>query len=130
MELDSYTGSCEQSSTRFQPYGVKKATLYVDGNVLSGYPIQIDDNAITIPFVRFQENTNRVMNCYSSRVLSQKDFKDYHFLFSAKLDGSSSGSLTFEFDFDKAPVKDLVLITCSIYDRTIELDNFRNFKIV
>ena len=80
--------------------------------VWSGYPIQIEDNAITIPFVRFQENTNRFMNCYSSRVLSQKDFKSYHFLFSAKLDGSSSGSLTFEFDFDNAPEKDLVLITC------------------
>mgnify|MGYP000207423128 CR=1 FL=1 len=130
MELDSYTGSYTKPSTRFEPHGVKKSTLYVDGNVLSGYPIQIDDNAITIPFVRFQENTNRFMNCYSSRVLSQKDFKSYHFLFSAKLDGSSSGSLTFEFDFDTAPEKDLVLITCSVYDRTIELDNFRNFKII
>ena len=115
---------------RFEPFGVKKSTLYVDGNVLSGYPIQTEDNAITIPFVRFQENTNRFMNCYSSRVLSQKDFKSYHFLFSAKLDGSTSGSLTFEFDFEKAPEKDLVLITCCIYNRTIELDNFRNFKII
>ena len=130
MELDSYTGSYTKSSTRFQPHGVKKSTLYVDGNVLSGYPIQIDENAITIPFVRFQENTNRFMNCYSSRVQTQKDFKDYHFLFSAKLDGSSSGSLTFEFDFDKAPEKDLILVTCCIYNKTLELDNFRNFKII
>ena len=130
MELDSYTGSFSKPSSRFEPFGVKKSTLYVDGNVLSGYPIQIEENAITIPYVRFQENTNRFMNCYSSRVLSQKDFKNYHFLFSAKLDGSSSGSLTFEFDFDKAPEKDLVLITCCIYNRTLELDNFRNFKII
>jgi len=109
MELDSYTGSYTKSSTRFEPHGVKKSTLYVDGNVLSRYPIQIEDNAITIPFVRFQEKTNRFMNCYSSRVLTQKDFKKYHFLFSAKLDGSSSGSLTFEFDFDDAPEKDNLL---------------------
>ena len=130
MELDAYTGSYVKSSTRFQPHGVKKATLYVDGNVLSGYPLQIDDNALSLPFVRFQENTNRYMNCYSSRTMSLVDYKGYHFLYSAKLDDTTSGSLTFEFDFDENPKTDLVLITCCLYERTIELDNFRNFKIV
>ena len=130
MELDSYTGSFEKSSTRFQVHGVKKMTLYVDGNVLSGYPMTIEENAITLPFVRFQENTNRYMNCYSSRTLTQRSFRDYHFLYSAKLDPETSGSLTFEFDFSSAPDKDLVLVTCCVYDRTIEMDSFRNFKII
>ena len=65
MELDSYTGNYNKPSTRFEPFGVKKSTLYVDGNVLSGYPIQTEDNAITIPFVRFQENTNRFIQVAS-----------------------------------------------------------------
>ena len=130
MELDSYTGTFKKSSTRFQPHGVKKMTLYVDGNVLSGYPLQIEQNAITMPYVRFQQNTNRYMNCYSSRTLSQDTFRDYHFLYSAALDQESSGSLTFEFDFDETPDKDYVLILCSVYERTIEIDSFRNFKHV
>ena len=130
MPLDAYTGSHDIASTRFQLHDMKKATLYVDGNVLSGYPIQMDENAITIPFVRFQENINRFMNCYSSRTHSPATFKEYHFLLSAKLDGTTSGSLTFEFDFAAAPPTDLVLITCCHYDRKLELDNFRNFKII
>ena len=130
MELDAFTGSTTIPSTRFKTHDVKKTTLYIDGNVLSGYPLHIEENAITLPYVRFQENTNRYMNCYSSRTLSQGDFRDYHFLYSASLDQESSGSLTFEFDFEKTPDKDLVLITCGLYERTLEIDSFRNFKHV
>ena len=130
MEFDSYTGTFKKSSTRFQTHGVKKMTLYVDGNVLSGFPLQIEENAITMPYVRFQQNTNRYMNCYSSRTLSQDDFRDYHFLYSATLDQESSGSLTFEFDFNQTPTKDLIMVLCCVYERTIEIDSFRNFKHV
>ena len=122
MELDAYTG--------FQIHDVQKATLYVDGNVLSGYPLQIEENAIAVPFVRFHENTNRFMNCYSSRIISMEDFRDFYFLYSAKLDSQTSGSLTFEFDFDEAPTKDLVLVTCSLHDKTMEIDSFRNARIM
>ena len=95
MELESYMGNVERSSSQFKAYGVKKTTLYIDRNDLSRYPLNIEDNAITIPYVRFQENTNRYMNCYSSRTLSMSDFKNYHFLYSAALDPTSSGSVTF-----------------------------------
>ena len=130
MELDAYTGSFKKSSTRFQVHNVQKATLYVDGNVLSGYPLQIEENAIAVPFVRFQENTNRFMNCYSSRIISMEDFRDFYFLYSAKLDSQTSGSLTFEFDFDEAPTTDLVLVTCSLHEKTMEIDSFRNARII
>ena len=130
MELDAYTGSFKKPSTRFQVHDVQKATLYVDGNVLSGYPLQIEKNAIAVPFVRFQENTNRFMNCYSSRIISMEDFRDFYFLYSGKLDSQTSGSLTFEFDFDEAPTKDLVLVTCSLHDKTMEIDSFRNARIM
>ena len=109
---------------------MKKTTLYVDGNVLSGYPISLGENAVTIPYVRFQQNINRYMNCYASRSIMMKDFRDFMFLYSAELDPSTSGSLTFEFDFEEAPTDDLVLVTCCLYDRTLEIDSFRNFQVV
>jgi len=130
IELDSFSGTFLKSSTVFKPHDVKKMTLYVDGNVLSGFPLQIEDNEITMPYVRFQQNTNRYMNCYSSRTVTQDDYKKYNFLYSAALDPDSSGSLTFEFDFKTAPDKDLILVVCGFYDRTIEIDSFRNFKHV
>ena len=130
MPLEHFTGDFKENSTAFKRHGVKKATLYVDGNVLSGYPMSVSDNTLTIPYIRFQENINRFMNCYSSRSISQKDFSDFCFLFSAEMDACSSGSITFEFDFDETPVDDLVLVTCSIHDRTIEFDSFRNFQLI
>ena len=130
MDLSAYTGDFYKSSTCFSRKGVKKATLYVDGNVLSGYPISVDESSISIPYIRLQENINRYMNCYSSRSVTMKDFRDAMFLYSAELDSSTSGSLTFEFDFDNAPTEDMVLVTCSVHERTIEIDSFRNFQVV
>ena len=130
MDLSAYTGDFNKPSTCFSRKGVKKATLYVDGNVLSGYPISVDDSSVSIPYIRLQENINRYMNCYSSRVISQRDFKNYYFIYSAVLDPTSSGSLTFEFDFEKEPEGDFILITCCVFENTLEIDSFRNFKIM
>ena len=130
MDLSAYTGDFNKPSTCFSRKGVKKATLYVDGNVLSGYPISVDESSVSIPYIRLQENINRYMNCYSSRVISQRDFKNYYFIYSAVLDPTSSGSLTFEFDFEKEPEGDFILITCCVFEKTLEIDSFRNFKIL
>ena len=130
MPLANFAGDINQPSTVFKRHSVKKTTLYVDGNVLSGYPISLGENAVTIPYVRFQQNINRYMNCYASRSIMMKDFRDFTFLYSAELDPSTSGSLTFEFDFEEAPTDDLVLVTCCLYDRTLEIDSFRNFQVV
>ena len=128
--LDEFNGDYKSPSTTFKRFGVKKATLYVDGNVLSGYPMSISANAVTLPYVRFQQNINRYMNCYASRSINMDDFKNFMLLYSAELDPSTSGSITFEFDFEEAPTDDLVLVTCCIYDRTVEIDSFRNFQVV
>ena len=128
--LDEFNGDYSSPSTTFKRFGVKKATLYVDGNVLSGYPMNISENTVTLPYVRFQQNINRYMNCYASRSINMDDFKNFMLLYSAELDPSSSGSITFEFDFEEAPAEDLVLVTCCIYDRTVEIDSFRNFQVV
>ena len=130
MPLANFTGDINQPSTVFKRHAVKKTTLYVDGNVLSGYPISLGENAVTIPYVRFQQNINRYMNCYASRSIMMKDFRDFMFLYSAELDPSTSGSLTFEFDFEEAPTDDLVLVTCCLHDPTLEIDSFRNFQVV
>ena len=128
--MEEFNGDYSSPSTTFKRFGVKKATLYVDGNVLSGYPMNISENAVTLPYVRFQQNINRYMNCYASRSINMDDFKNFMLLYSAELDPSSSGSITFEFDFEEAPAEDLVLVTCCIYDRTVEIDSFRNFQVV
>ena len=70
------------------------------------------------------------MNCYSSCIISMEDFKDFYFFYSAKLDSQTSGSFLFEFDFDEAPTKDLGLVTCSLHDKTMEIDSFRNARII
>ena len=130
MDLKGYSGSFNFSSTYFKHFDLKKSTLYVNGNVVSGFPITTASNAISIPYTRFLANTNRYMNCYSGMTISQFDYKNYHFIHSANLDSYESGALTFDLDFQTAPSDDLVLITCCVYERTAEIDNFRNVKIV
>ena len=128
--LETYNGSFSHESPRFTRHGLKKTTLYLDGNVLSGFPVSCANNAVAIPYTRFMTNTNRFMNCYSSRTITQRDFLNFHFIQCADLDSFPSGSLTFDLDFEASPSEELVLITCCVYDRTIEIDNFRNFKVI
>jgi hypothetical protein len=128
MTLKGYAGSYETSSVHFKRNGLKKTTLYLDGNALSGFPITTAENAVSVPFSRFLENTNRFMNNYSSQTIDPRDFKNYHFIHSAKLP-ETSGSLSFDLDFDTTPSEEFVLITCSVFDRTVEIDNFRNFRV-
>ena len=130
MNLNGYSGSYSFSSSHFKRYGLKKCTLYLDGNAMSGFPILTSDNAVFIPYIRFLKNTNRYLNCYSSRTVDPKDFRDYHFIHSTSLDYNATGALSFDLDFDTTPTDDLVLITCSVFERTLEMDNFRNFKLV
>ena len=83
----------------------------------------------TFPYVRFLESTNRFMNCYSGKTLTQSDFLYYNFINCASFEKNAAGSLTFDFDFESTPSKDLILITCSIYERRLFIDNFRNCRI-
>lgn len=130
MDLKAYSGSFELESCHFRSFGLRKTTLYIDGNVLSGFPVSTTENAVSIPYTLFLTNTNRYMNSYSARTITQSDYKNNHFIYSANLEAYESGSLTFDLDFAESLTDDLVLITCCVYEKTAEIDNFRNVKIV
>ena len=130
MNLSAFAGSHTLSSCHFKRFGMTKCTLYLNGNAMSGFPIVTSENAVSMPYTRFLKNTNRYMNCYSSQTMDPRDFKNYHFINSANLESDISGSLSFDLDFDKTPTEDLVLITCGFFERTMEIDNFRNFKLL
>ena len=130
MSQDAYGGNFEVSSTLFQQHEVKKVTIYLDGNVITGFPITMSDSMVSIPYTRFLNNTNRYTNAFAGRMLTQLEFKEYHFIHSASFDTSLSGSLTFEFEFKDTPSDQLVLIACSVHDRKIQFDKFRNFKVL
>ena len=128
QKLVSYTGSFQESSTLFAQYEQTKASIYIDGNMVSGYPVTMSSHGITQPYQKFLENTNKFLNCYAGKTLSPREFQT-NFIHSATLCPDNSGTITFDFDFQTPLTSDLVLITCSIFDRKIELDNTRNFKV-
>ena len=128
MDMSSYTGSYESSSTKFEQHRQTKASVYVDGNMLSGYPVTMSAHAITQPYQKFLENTNKFLNCYSGQTMTPQEYR-WNFIHSASFDKNNNGTITFDFDFFTALQKDLVLITCSVFDRKLELDKDRNFHI-
>ena len=129
QEMISYTGSFEDSSCRFNRNNVKKANIYVDGKEGDDFPLALSENMVGLPFIKFLQSTNQLQNGYLSRTISMREFKDSNCIFSTSLEPNSSGSLSFEFGFDTAVKKDLVLIVCCLYDRTMRIDQRRNFKI-
>ena len=129
QDMDSYTGSFESSSTRFNRNGVTKVNIYIDGKEGDDFPLSLSSNMIGLPFIKFLQSTNQLQNGYMSRTLSIREFKDSNCIFSTSLDPDSSGSLSFEFGFDRVVNKDKVLIVCCLYDRTMRIDQRRNFQI-
>ena len=128
--MDAYGGSFTESSTLFSRNGVKKANLFLDGNEVNDYPVTASDTHVSLPFTKFLENTNQQLNGLMSRTLSPREFEKNHFILSATFDPTESGSLSFIFDFDSVNNKDLVLIVCSVFDRTMKIDQNRNFQII
>ena len=129
MLMNAYSGDYEKSSTHFQKFDLRKITVYVDGNALPGFPILMEDKCVSIPYVRFLESSNRFLNCYSGQTISQADYLYYHFIQCVSFDNTPTGSVSFDFDFTEAPSEDLLLITCSVFDRNLLIDNYRNCKI-
>ena len=130
MDLKSVAGDFSTSSTLLQRHDVKKVTVYLDGNVITGFPISMTDSYVAIPYTRFMTSTNRYINNFVGRMITQSEFKYYHFIHCVSLDSSLKGSLTFEFEFEQTVSDQLVLVTCAIHDRTLELDQYRNFRIL
>ena len=128
--MNAYNGSFLESSTRFNRNQIKKANLLLDGNEVNDFPITASHSHVSLPFVKFLENSNQQLNGLQSRTLCPREFESNHFLLSTSFDPNSSGSLSFQFDFDTSNDDDLVLIVCGIYDHTMKLDQNRNFQIM
>ena len=43
-----------------------KASIYIDGKELSDYPIKMSENHISVPFVKFLQDTDKQNNGYLS----------------------------------------------------------------
>ena len=124
----SYSGSYSVSSTRFNRSGVKKANLYINGQEADDYPVTMTEQHVSVPFVKFLESTNQYQNGYMGRTISLREYEQMNMILSASLQ-TENGSVSFEFDFDNAVTDDLVLIVCGLFDRTLKIDNHRNFQI-
>jgi len=129
LSMDSYTGTFKQSSTRFNRGGLVKANMYINGKEATGYPVSMSESHVTLPFTKFLENANQYQNGYLSRTISLIEFEQGNFILSQTINPGTSGSVSFEFEFESALNKDMVLITCGIYDKTMRLDHQRNFQI-
>ena len=130
IELAGQIGNYETSSTLFRLFEQIKATVYVDGNTVTGYPVTMNEDGVSQPYMKFLENSNKYLNCYSSKLISPKEFKLFNFFHSVSLDSNSNGTITFDFDFENAVTKDLVLITCAVRQQTLAIDHYRNFEIL
>ena len=129
QDMASYTGSFEESSCRFNRNNVTKANIYIDGKECDEFPLTLSQSMVGLPFIKFLQSTNQLQNGYLSRTLSMLEYRDSNCIFSTSLESDTSGSLSFEFGFDKVVNKDLVLIVCCLYDKTMKIDQRRNFQI-
>ena len=129
QDMASYGGSFENSSTRFNRNNVQKVNLYIDGKECDDFPLTLSQDMVGLPFIKFLQSTNQLQNGYMSRTLSLLEYRDSNCIFSSSLDPDTSGSLSFEFGFDSVINRDLVLIVCCLYDRTMKIDQRRNFQV-
>ena len=108
----------------------KKANILLNGNEVNDYPVTASSAHVSIPFIKFLENTNKQMNGLLGRTLNPREFETQHFILSATFDPDQNGVLSFQFDFDSVNNADLVLVVCGIYDRAIKIDGNRSVQIV
>ena len=107
-----------------------KSNLYIDGKEVSGFPMTMSSDHITIPYVNFLYNTDKTQNGLLSTTLSMSEYENGNFILSASINKNSSGSLSFGFEFEEPVSSDIILVTCGMMDKTLKLDHNRNFQIV
>ncbi len=130
LKMDAYTGSYSTSSTKFNYSHMNKVGMFINGKIADGFPWKFGIDHVAIPLTKFLENTRQYQNAYLSRVVDHLEFKEGNFILSATIPPDTSGSLSFEFQFDNALTEDMALIVCSIYDKTMRIDHRRNFQII
>ena len=126
----SFTGSYSDSSTRFDRQNMAKASLYVNGKEMSDFPYKMTANHISIPYVKFLQNTDKQNNGFLSKIIPMDEYNKGNFILSASFDPNESGSISFGFEFDEAVTSELILVTCSAVERCLKMDHNRNFQIV
>lgn len=126
----SYTGSFKSSSTRFCRYNLKQVSLYIDGEMASDFPLTMSETHITIPYVKYLANTNKLMNGFLSTTIAPSEYNDGNFILSSSLNDGENGSLSFGFEFDKIISEDLILITCGVDEKMLKIDQHRNFQLI
>lgn len=130
QSIDAYAGSNEESSTRFHRNGLVKANLYIDGKEADDFPVTMSTKHVAVPFVKFLENTNQQQNGIFAKSMSMLEFETSNFIMSKTLDPSTTGSISFEFEFESALSKGLILITCGVFEKTLKVDHNRNIQVV
>ena len=130
QSIESYGGSFNASSTRFNMHDLIKANLYVDGQEVSEFPVTMSNKNMTQPYMKFLNNTDKYNNGYLGSVIDMNEFADDNFILSASFNPDTSGAITFEFDFSKAINSDLVLVICIFKDHTLKIDHNRNFQLI
>ena len=126
--MNSYTGSHYHSSTRFNRNKLVKANFFINGKEADDYPVTMSSTHVSQPYVKFLENINQNLNGFLSQVTKMSYYSDCNFLLSATVE-EDTGSLSFMLEFEEEIDEDLVLITCSLYDKIMKIDHNRNFKI-
>ena len=127
---ESFTGSYENSSTRFNRHDMIKASLYIDGKELSDYPIKMSKNHISVPFVKFLQDTDKQNNGYLGKLITMEEYNLGNFILSSTFQPNESGSVSFGFEFENPINQDLILVTCSAVERCLKIDHNRNFQII
>jgi hypothetical protein len=125
---ESFTGSYENSSTRFNLHDTVKASLYVQGKELSDYLIKMSENHISVLFVKFLQDTDKQNNGYYSKLISMEEYSLGNFILSSTFKPNETGSVSFGFEFEKAIKQDHILVTCSAVERCLKIDHNRNFR--
>jgi hypothetical protein len=77
---DSYTGSLKSSSTRFCRHNLNTSNLFIDGKMASDFPVTMSEKHITIPYVKYLANTNKLMKGFLSTTMLLSEYNDGNFI--------------------------------------------------
>ena len=130
QDANSFTGSVNTSSTRFTQSDMVKANLYIDGKEVTGFPMCMTKDFMTVPYVNFLFNTDKSQNGLLSTTLSMSEYTNGNFILSATVNQNVNGSLSFGFEFAEPVKSDIILVTCGMMEKTLKLDHNRNFQIM
>ena len=127
MKETSYMGTFIESSTLFHRHGLTEIDMLINGVSAHGMPIKMSEDCISVPYTKFLNATNNFINKSTSQVLPLEYYNNYHFLHVATFN-ETAGAVSFEFSFQGNVPNGLILVTCSIFDTNMEIDQFGNFK--